>query len=595
MSHGKLIDSNGSIKINNEIVNNADKWNNLLSIFEWNGHQFNIVNWATFMNRLGRNRKSEIFRLKKNPRYKNAISSIAEIFVSNSIREICSVRHMSNIVHALAKLDEPIKVILDRVEKESEWIINNGEPQHISNIAWAFAKLNVPAPNFFKLVDEDASRIIGNGTPQAISNTAWAFAKLSVPAPNFFKLVDEDASKIIRNGTPQNISNTAWAFATFSIPAPNFFKLVEEDASKIIRNGKPQEISNTAWAFAKLSVPAPNFFKLVVEDAFKIIRNGTPQNISNTAWAFATLSIPAPNFFKLVEKDASKIITNGKPQEISNTTWAFAELGYDSIHLPKLIDDSSAQLMKGMNSQAIANVALAFAKLDYKSNHYFNVLENNIDAFLRSMNNQDICNILWSLAILDLMDQNKMLLGVLWRKAISKDPSEFHDDNLYQLAQVHVHAKANSIDLKQLPTSLQSRIDKSVWHADVNSSRSENEYSKLLQEIGFNHEREVSPFDDSSYGNMLLIDYACRDRMVAIEFDGPFHFLTNLKEGALPNHDKKNGATKAKRRLLKRLGWKFISISYMEDVCVNKKGQNKARELKKEYLKQKLRKVSVVL
>ena len=94
---------------------------------------------------------------------------------------------------------------------------------------------------------------------------------------------------------------------------------------------------------------------------------------------------------------------------------------------------------------------------------------------------------------------------------------------------------------------------------------------------------------------MILIGYACRDRTVAIEFDGSFHFLTDLKEGALPNHGKKNGVTKAKRRLLKRLGWKFISISYMENIYMDEKGQNKARELKKEYLKHKLRKVSVVL
>ena len=119
--------------------------------------------------------------------------------------------------------------------------------------------------------------------------------------------------------------------------------------------------------------------------------------------------------------------------------------------------------------------------------------------------------------------------------------------------QVCLHAKDNSIDLKSLPTPLKIRIDESVWYADVNSSRSENEYSKLLQEIAFNHEREVSPFDDNSYGNIILIDYSCRDRMVAIEFDGSFNFLTNLKEGTLLNHGEENGVTEAKRRLLKTL------------------------------------------
>ena len=94
---------------------------------------------------------------------------------------------------------------------------------------------------------------------------------------------------------------------------------------------------------------------------------------------------------------------------------------------------------------------------------------------------------------------------------------------------------------------------------------------------------------------MLSIDYACRDRMVAIEFDGSSHFLTDLKDDSLPNHSRKNGLTEAKRRLLKRSGWKVINISYMEDIDIDQKGKNKACELKKEYLKQKLRKVGVDL
>ena len=139
-----------------------------------------------------------MFRLKNDPRYENVTSSIAEIFLSSSIREISSLREVANIVHALAKLNEPITFILDRVEEESGWIISNGEPQSISNIAWAFAELNIRAPKFFDYIEKFAPQIINNAKPQEISNTAWAFTKFSIAAPNFFKLTNENASKIIK-------------------------------------------------------------------------------------------------------------------------------------------------------------------------------------------------------------------------------------------------------------------------------------------------------------------------------------------------------------------------------------------------------------
>ena len=95
----------------------------------------------------------------------------------------------------------------------------------------------------------------------------------------------------------------------------------------------------------------------------------------------------------------------------------------------------------------------------------------------------------------------------------------------------------------------------------------------------------MSPFDNNSYRIVLLIDYACRDRISTIEFDRSSHFLTNLKEVSFPNHGKKNSVTEAKRRLLKKLGCKVISASFMEDTRMSKKGNDKRCQLKKECLK----------
>ena len=92
-------------------------------------------------------------------------------------------------------------------------------------------------------------------------------------------------------------------------------------------------------------------------------------------------------------------------------------------------------------------------------------------------------------------------------------------------------------------------------------SHSSREVSQLLHEIGFHHECEVSPDSYISSG-MLAIDFACLEQKVAIEFDGPSHYLKSVESGKLTSTE--NGATKAKRRYLEQLGWKVINIDYRD-------------------------------
>jgi hypothetical protein len=109
---------------------------------------------------------------------------------------------------------------------------------------------------------------------------------------------------------------------------------------------------------------------------------------------------------------------------------------------------------------------------------------------------------------------------------------------------------------------------------DISSSRSQEEMSALLEELGFVHEIEFSPFLNRPFvPGLLVIDAACKDRMIAIEFDGPTHFLRDVHT----DHEKgriENGLTQAKRRFLARLGWTVINnIPYWEwDKAKPKKG-----------------------
>ena len=103
-------------------------------------------------------------------------------------------------------------------------------------------------------------------------------------------------------------------------------------------------------------------------------------------------------------------------------------------------------------------------------------------------------------------------------------------------------------------------------------SSSSKEFARLLRQIGFHHECEVSP-DSSISGGMLAIDFASTEQKIAIEYDGPSHYLKVLGSGELTSTE--NGATKAKRRFLEQLGWTVINIDYRDFIQAQRASNEK--------------------
>mgnify|MGYP003906971799 FL=1 len=86
----------------------------------------------------------------------------------------------------------------------------------------------------------------------------------------------------------------------------------------------------------------------------------------------------------------------------------------------------------------------------------------------------------------------------------------------------------------------------------------------------------------------MAIDIANNEERIAVEFDGPSHFLGFKGTGRDPN-----GKTKMKARLMKSLGWKVVNIPWFEWEEVGKGERYKPEKI--EYLKKKLAKVSYVV
>jgi very-short-patch-repair endonuclease len=537
-------------------------WQPILSVYASSHADFNHVNWATVMSKLGRLRPPQVPALKRDATYASLISSLtAKMTASNSLSVFGRPREVANIVHALGKLRQPVKPILELVDANAEWLVSNATPQEIANVAWAFATLKHPAPSLISRIEAAPEVFVASAKPQEISNLAWAFATLNAPAPNLFSLVDRDAS------------------------------------SSLVATGKPQEIANTAWAFATLNIPAPTLMAHIDASATSFVANAKAVDVSNVTWACATLDNPVPSLFKAVDVNSPLLFKHSSEQAISNTAWACAHFRYDATLFFSTVDSRSESLVCEGTSQAISNVMSAFAELNMPQESFLVHLERNSAKFLSRAKAQEVVNVCWALVTLDLAEQHGALLRKCWARAIEIWDADrgLNLMDLRQLIHVELHAKVSDFDLLvPVPPALREKMRKAANKDPKPISTNFNrEISKALTELGFQHGREIPVFEKQIGKKMLRVDIACSKTQVAVECDGPHHFLSSGRE---------TGRTAAKRRLLELMGWRVVNISYKDNTMLdspkfveaNKKFGDR-KELRRLYLRKKLEKIGVFL
>jgi len=83
-------------------------------------------------------------------------------------------------------------------------------------------------------------------------------------------------------------------------------------------------------------------------------------------------------------------------------------------------------------------------------------------------------------------------LQALWKRAMAHDVLAFTNMHLNMLVQVDVHARASGCILTPPPPALRLRMIHAAKLSKSAASAGEDEFSSLLTNMGFKHEREVS-------------------------------------------------------------------------------------------------------
>jgi RAP domain len=329
-----------------------------------------------------------------------------------------------------------------------------------------------------------------------------------------------------------------------------------------------------------------------------------PQDISNTAWALAVLGMRHDPFMEAAKQQlidrANQYLISGynvmtyfKGQELANLLWAFAIVNFpfdalETVVLPYMLKTTVGS-MKSLNAAGIAKV--------YKR--------------------QELANIAWSCAIFDDYPPNLTkylysgLVGVGENSHMQNLKKCYNDGGLQRQAimsliylqlALELEGETNGLFLPELFPEGWGRQTRSSdddmldmgFDLKLSTSKIQRDVSAAFERIGFHHvEEHVIPLEDllenagvglaETTMEVIAIDIANVEERIAIEVDGPAHYVANIEtvpaEGGYPkvnngrleysfhmNGDRHglNGPTVLKSRLLERMGWKAINIPFWE-------------------------------
>jgi very-short-patch-repair endonuclease len=357
-----------------------------------------------------------------------------------------------------------------------------------------------------------------------------------------------------------------------------FFNSIAETNIRVydkLRIGKPQDISNTAWAFAALGLKDSRYMDAAKDTLVDRLsryargeRNGVTsfkgQELANLLWAMATLNISAGNVWEAVMAylrgscaeskgnfTATSISKHFKRKELASMAWSCSVFGDYPEELMQFLyigmfglpgKERDAKFLQniykdsGLQMQAIMTLMYVQAEIDMR----------------RCCPNLSLPD--------DFPDG--------WKESVpSLDPREPH------LAEL-------SLELRLSTSKIQRAVSAALLRINFNHVE---EHTITMKEMAELYGVRVP----ASNIEVISIDIANVEQKIAIEVDGPSHFISRTDDfvegnslsggfskvvrgkleyqfGWTGERQEMNGPTALKERLLKSFGWKVLHLPFWE-------------------------------
>jgi RAP domain len=560
--------------------------------------------------------------------------------LANPQRDIVP-QNVGNALWALAKLNYCNESIYCAIAKRiipSESHLY--EPQHLSNTVWAFATAGVSLEN----VDVfETSLVPGLQHPTPPND----------PVTISFAVAVQELMRRPQHFTNQNLKDVVWSFSKLGIRHPALFKFAAEHlvggtnstTHSRLEEFSAQELSNVAWAYAKQDQLAQNASERLKRRGKFLVYRTIYMDVGEQL--LHRLFISIAEAIVGVHDDLRK----ASPQEISNTAWAFATLGYKETRYLEAANDALAERidrylagetnpMTCFNGQELSNLLWAMATLNFSPGNSLQSLMPYLHVYCTDSNGkvtaqsiskqftrQNLANMAWACAVFGKNPDDLMhflytgLLGPPGENDPAAMQAMYEDSGLqwqeimtlvYAHADMKLRGRCQNLTLPEsFPDAwLPSTMDRDCLELDLSTSKTQRDVAAAFNRVGFEHFEEftITMADMAqTYGlrlpfspmEVISIDVANVDEKIAIEVDGPPHYVCRIcndvsKTGSeefgysktvngklvyqfrwTGEQQEINGSTVLKERLLTLLGWRVVRIPFWEWEALGKDAQAK--------------------
>jgi hypothetical protein len=544
------------------LIKRAGSLERLQQLEEQHGDSFNFINTSTAFSRAGHMASSaEQAPGSVHPLMERLWRRLQTQFDDPD----CDAWGLANIVWACGKAGFAEKELLDACLARLVRVAAAAKPQELSNAVYGASLLWERGT---RIEEQHAQQLVAalaeqrqDANCQVLANALWAAATMGVqvPASTWEQLLQALADKAVQ-ATTQALSNALWAAATMGLPVPasTWEQLLQALAAKA-GQAQPQGLANALWATAKRTGDAAGSQGAEAVDAA----------VRRLAAAVGPQQVAAMN-----------------PQAISNSLWALAQLRLFAAPLVEQLAAEALQQAPAMKPQELSSAALAAVKLGLIDDaRLFAALVGAARKQARRSNSQVLCNLAWSVAVADQRQLSAAAVELckcaaaaeVWGSTVPEEHQQLHQVHLWlldgQTGSVGLAGALSAQQLQRRDEAWEGKLQETAQQRRTGIERSVFAAAQRLATL--TGCRQEARTHDGAFSIDVAAKHAASGRLLAIEADGPTHFL---RPGRRPTGD-----TLARNRALAARRYVVVCVPWWEWAKVQ--GDAKAEEA---YLAQKV-------
>ncbi len=429
--------------------------------------------------------------------------------------------------------------------------------RQLCNVAWALARLGMPDPRLF---DATIERLQAPGGRQGqlllegcnageLAMAMWAVASAGLTARHagFFELAAEPLADKAAGLRPREIGLITWAYATW----------LQHDLKQQPQTAPPAASPEAAAAAASGRKWLVKPLVTLLEATLHCEATLQAKDIAMLAWAFGKLcpldwNALGPHVDMLcatLASSALKSIRHFTAQDLAELAVGVVAMQYDNANLMQLVACEAAKKLRLFSHRELANIIWAFGKVFRRPRRFVLAAAKEARARLPHFSPTELANVAWALTALEVYDVG-FFQDAFARMQASLGEGALQEGDLNQLYQVYSLLRLQAPEAVAGVGPPLRRAMEAAWAAskerEKRTTNRQAAVAKVLENLRVRHEVEAEHD----------IDILLPDDDVALEVDGPAHFLRNTGHPM--------GHTIMKRRLLELMGYRVVSVPHFE-------------------------------